>query len=73
MKSFAFLILVLGIVFTTIGYMELKFKNKISEKKSIEYRFIPRNIYEEQINPVNVKSHFNEMFEKLEPSSFNLV
>ena len=37
MKSLAFLILVLGIVFTTIGYMELKFKNKISEKKSIEY------------------------------------
>jgi len=73
MKSLAFLILVIGIVFITIGYMELKFKDKMEEKKTIEYRFIPRNIYEEQINPVNVKTHFYDMFEKLEPSSFNLV
>ena len=53
MKSLAFFFLMLGIVFITIGYTELKFKNKYKEK-IIEYRFIPRSIYEEQMHPISM-------------------
>jgi hypothetical protein len=70
MKSLSFLILVVGIVFTTIGYMEMKMEN--NNKKLIEYRFIPRNVYDEQFNPQNLKQSFSDMFEKLEPSSYNI-
>ena len=70
MKSLSFLIFVVGIVFTTIGYMEMKMENK--KKKIIEYRFIPRNIYDEQFNPQNLKQSFSDMFEKIEPSSYNI-
>lgn len=70
MKSLSFLILVIGIVFTTIGYMEMKIEN--NNKKLIEYRFIPRNVYDEQFNPQNLKQSFSDMFEKLEPSSYNI-
>ena len=70
MKSLSFLIFVVGIVFTTIGYMEMKIEN--SNKKLIEYRFIPRNVYDEQFNPQNLKQSFSDMFEKLEPSSYNI-
>ena len=68
MKSLAFFFLMLGIVFITIGYTELKFKNKYKEK-IIEYRFIPRSIYEEQMHPINLKSSFGSMFEKDEPQT----
>ena len=70
MKSLSFLILVVGIVFTTIGYMEMKMEN--NNKTLIEYRFIPRNVYDEQFNPQNLKQSFSDMFEKLEPSSYNI-
>ena len=70
MKSLSFLILVVGIVFTTIGYMEMKIEN--NNKKLIEYRFILRNVYDEQFNPQNLKQSFSDMFEKLEPSSYNI-
>ena len=70
MKSLSFLFLVLGIVFVTIGYMEMKIKNE--NKKLVEYRFIPRNVYDEQFVPQNLKKNFSDMFEKMEPSSYNI-
>ena len=70
MKSLSFLFLVLGIVFVTIGYMEMKIKN--DNKKLVEYRFIPRNVYDEQFVPQNLKKNFSDMFEKMEPSSYNI-
>ena len=30
----------------------------------IEYRFIPRSIYEDQFGPVKLESSFQDMFEK---------
>lgn len=70
MKSLSFLFLVLGIIFVTIGYMEMKIKNE--NKKLIEYRFIPRSVYDEQFVPQNLKKNFSDMFEKMEPSSYNI-
>lgn len=70
MKSLSFLFLVIGIVFVTVGYMEMKIQNE--NKKIIEYRFIPRNVYDEQFVPQNLKKNFSDMFEKMEPSSYNI-
>ena len=33
-------------------------------KTVVEYRFIPRSIYEEQIQPINIQQSFKDMFEK---------
>ena len=33
-------------------------------KTVIEYRFIPRSIYEEHIQPINIQQSFKDMFEK---------
>ena len=71
MKSIAFLIFTIGIVCIVVGYMEMKLN--YTNKPIIEYRFIPRNIYDEQFVPVNLKNNFSDMFEKLEPSSSNLT
>lgn len=72
MKSLAFFFFMIGVVFITIGYTELKYKEKLKQK-TIEYRFIPRSIYEEQLNPSNLKTSFEDMFQKQEPTSYNLV
>ena len=70
MKSIAFLIFTIGLVYIVVGYMELKMK--FNNKPIIEYRFIPRNIYDEQFVPNNLKNNFSDMFEKLEPSSYSI-
>ena len=58
--------LILGIVFVTVGYMDNKVKQTQSEKK-IEYRFVPRYIYDEQIQPINLSDTFSTMFSDIDP------
>ena len=70
MKSISFLIFTIGIVCIVMGYTEMKMSH--TNKPIIEYRFIPRNIYDEQFVPTNLKNNFSDMFDKLEPSSFNI-
>jgi hypothetical protein len=74
MKSLAFLFLIMAVVFITVGYMEFKFQNQLKQKV-IEYRFIPRSLYDEQTQPINLKKSFEDMFEKSEPSTnqYNLI
>jgi|TARA_B110000444_G_C18544990_1_gene457540 hypothetical protein len=48
----------IGIVLVTIGYTELSFKCE----PTIEYRYIPRKIYEEQLYDQNVEAKFASMF-----------
>ena len=62
MKSISFLLLTIGIVLITVGYM-----NKINQKKEllenrVEYRFIPQSIYEEQLQNKNLISLNSNMF-----------
>ena len=60
MNSIALLILIIGIIFIIVGY------NKSTEKcpsPKIEYRYIPRTFYDEQVSPVNVKDIFGDLFE----------
>tara|TARA_B100000123_G_scaffold269281_1_gene245112 strand:- start:1321 stop:1581 length:261 start_codon:yes stop_codon:yes gene_type:complete len=66
MKSLSLLILIVGIVFVTVGYMDNKVSKLQSEKK-IEYRFVPRTIYDEQIRPVNLTDTFSSMFSNIDP------
>ena len=65
MQSLSLLILILGIVFITVGYMDNKVKQTKSEKK-IEYRFVPRSIYDEQIKPTDLNDTFSSMFSDID-------
>jgi hypothetical protein len=63
MKSFVLLLFVVGIVMTAIGYQ----KNMMREyeiEKHIEYRFIPRSIYDEQLGQAKLTPSFEDMFER---------
>ena len=66
MKSLSLLVLILGIVFITVGYMDNKVDNLKDEKK-IEYRFVPRSIYDDQIRPANLSQTFSTMFSDIDP------
>ncbi len=66
MKSLTLLLFSLSIVFLTIGYMELKINEK-QNQKIIEYRFIPRSMIEDQVNPVNLETSFVDMFKRDNP------
>lgn len=60
MKSIVLLLLQLGIIMIVMGYYReySKCPNPI-----IEYRFIPRTFYDEQLSTPNLMKHFSSMFE----------
>lgn len=66
MQSLSLLVLILGIVFITVGYMDNKVKENKPEKV-IEYRFVPRSIYDEQIKPTDLNDTFSTMFSDIDP------
>lgn len=63
-RVLALIMLMAGIVFITIGYTKMSFK---CPPPQIEYRYIPRQIYEEQIYNQNVMKNFQTMFSKSTP------
>jgi len=73
MNNLAFFLFIIGSVLITIGIMENRYKNK--PKTTIEYRFIPRNLYEEQMTPIDIKNTFKSMFsDNIETSNtYNLI
>ena len=56
----------LGVIMVTVGYMDKKIK-KAEKEKEIEYRFVPKSIYEQQIQPVNLSDTFSTMFSDIDP------
>ena len=64
MKSIVLLLLVIGIVMISTGYQKSLYQNMENLKTVVEYRFIPRSIYEEQLQPINIQQSFKDMFEK---------
>ncbi len=66
MKSLSLFVLMLGIIMVTVGYMDKKVKTAEKEKQ-IEYRFVPRSIYDEQIQPINLSDTFSTMFSDIDP------
>jgi len=63
MQSLVLVLLVLGLIMMALGYQK-KLLNNMETKTVIEYRFIPRSIYEDQFSPVKLESSFQDMFEK---------
>lgn len=63
MKSVVLLLLVVGAILIAMGYQK-KMINNMETKTIVEYRFIPRSIYEEQFGETNLEHSFKDMFEK---------
>ena len=63
MKSIVLFLFVIGVILLTTGYQKQMLKTHEVEQR-IEYRFIPRSIYEEQLGQPNVSQSFADMFEK---------
>ena len=59
MNSIALLILIIGLIFILLGYNNST--NKCPPKK-IEYRFLPRTFYDEQMTPTNISNIFSNLF-----------
>jgi len=68
MKGLSLFILILGIIFITIGYMENKIELK-EIKKEIEYRIIPSNLYNEQIESKDLISIYSNLFVNEDPKN----
>ena len=66
MQALSFFFLMIGIIFITIGYVEHKAKGQYKENK-IEYRFVPRSIYDEQIESVDLSQTYSDMFSDVDP------
>ena len=63
MKSFVMLFFLIGIVMLALGYQK-KILTNTETKKVIEYRYIPRSLYDEQLSYPNVQRTFYDMFKK---------
>ena len=61
MKSLTLVFFTLSIVCIIIGYMEIKIESK-RQQKTVEYRFVPREIYDTQFNQINLENTFRDMF-----------
>lgn len=61
MKSIAILTLIIGLLFMVMGYYEIK---QNCPTRKIEYRYIPRQFYEEQLSESDLKSLYSDMFDK---------
>ncbi len=59
MKLLIILLLIVGIIFISIGYIKT---NQFCPPQRIEYRYIPRTFEQEQNNPVSLMSIHGKMF-----------
>jgi hypothetical protein len=62
MKSLVMLLFIVGVVMLTIGYQK-ELLSKAEVKERVEYRFIPRSIYEEQFGKQDLTRSFRDMFD----------
>ena len=63
MKSVALLFLLVGIILVVIGYTKTTLK---CPPPRVEYRFVPRTFFEEQLSPDQVSTKFQDMFSQSE-------
>lgn len=66
MKSIIFFLFIVGVFLVMHGIYQQKFQ-ALQENRRIEYRFLPRTYYEEQINDTDIASKFKTMFDKESP------
>jgi hypothetical protein len=63
MKSLILFLFVVGIILITTSNQKSKLDN-LQTERVVEYRFIPRSIYDEQMNSTELTKSFADMFEK---------
>jgi len=63
MRSLVLFLFVIGIIMLTTGYQKRMLKTHEIQTR-VEYRFIPRNIYEEQLGEPEISSSYADMFER---------
>lgn len=63
MKSLILFLFIVGIILIT-NTQQKKALDNIKTEKIIEYRFIPRSIYDEQLNSTQLTQSFEDMFHK---------
>jgi hypothetical protein len=66
MQSLSFFFFMLGIIFITVSYMNNK-AQATRENTKIEYRLVPRTIYDEQIENINVSNVMSDIFADIDP------
>ena len=66
MRALSFFIFMIGVIMITMGYMDNKLQQNLKEKE-IEYRFIPKTLYDEQHEPTQVSSIYSDMFSNEDP------
>lgn len=59
MRTIAILLFFTGVVFITIGYTKMTHK---CPPPQVEYRYIPRSIYDDQIYNQSITKKFKGMF-----------
>ena len=64
MKSLVFLLLIIGIIFVSVGYIR---SNQKCPPRLIEYRYIPQTFTDQQNDTTPVLSIFGNMFTKSSP------
>jgi hypothetical protein len=62
MKEFTVLLFTIALIFITVGYLDLKL-NSIKNKKSVEYIFVPRSVFEE-ISSADSYRSYNDIFDQ---------
>lgn len=71
MKTIVLFFFIVGIIMLTVGYNKEVLKRKEAEIHTVEYRYMPQNLYELQMNPElgnqTVESNFQQMFEEQSP------
>ena len=64
MKSIVILLFMVGVIMILVGYTR---QYSICPNPRIEYRYIPRTFYDEQLSSQNVLKQFSSMFEEQNP------
>ena len=62
MKFLALVFFIIGIVYTVVGFTQLKDTTKNNTKR-VEYRFVPRSVYDE-IGLMEISTEYSDMFQK---------
>jgi hypothetical protein len=59
MRTIIFTFFIVAIIFIVIGYFE---NYKDCPLPKIEYRYVPRSFYEEQVSGMNLKNLYSDIF-----------
>tara|TARA_A100001015_G_scaffold309275_1_gene408423 strand:- start:1074 stop:1529 length:456 start_codon:yes stop_codon:yes gene_type:complete len=69
MQYISLILLLIGIILITISYVKEK-SNNIN--REIEYRYISKSLYDEQLGEIDLNKSYNELFFKSNPGKYGL-